>query len=84
MATMLSINRTYKRHHQENPSSQLSRRAIEKAAAARAFTVVECGNRTLICYEAFNEWLHEPRKESHNERKQFSPRTYDPPELVSA
>ena len=57
MATILSIDRVYKKHHDENPESLLSKRSIRLAANKGEFPIFKSGSKTLICYEIFEAWL---------------------------
>lgn len=58
MATILSIDRVYKKHHDENPESLLSKRSIRLAAKRGDFPTIKSGSKTLICYEIFEAWLY--------------------------
>lgn len=57
MATILSIDRVYKKHHEENPESSLSKSYIRLAAKRGDFPIIKSGSKTLICYETFEAWL---------------------------
>ena len=57
MATLLSIKRTYERHRRDNPMSVLSERAIRRAVKDGSLPSIPVGNKALVCWETFDQWV---------------------------
>ncbi|MDI9493759.1 MAG: hypothetical protein QM289_04670 [Bacillota bacterium] len=57
MAALYTINKIYKKHHQEYPDSVLSERAIRLAIKRGELPSIKTGNRALVCGEVFEQWI---------------------------
>ena len=57
MAALYTINKIYKKHHQEYPDSVLSERAIRLAIKRGELPSIKTGNRALACGEVFEQWI---------------------------
>lgn len=58
MATNLTIERIYSYNRQENPQTQIGKRAIRNAVESGELPAIKVGNRRLISVETFNKWTN--------------------------
>lgn len=69
MAALFTINRIYAKHKNDYPESLLSERAIRRAVKSGDLPVIYSGNRALVSYDTFTNWLYGSVHLNHRERR---------------
>ena len=57
MSPLYTAGRLYERHKRNCPDSQLSLRAIRSAVRSGELPSIRAGNRRLVSWDVFSEWL---------------------------